>query len=48
MPCNGATTPFTFSGTVYPGTYKVSVSGGSSTNLPVGSPYVAIAALVVP
>ncbi|MBI3185675.1 MAG: hypothetical protein HYZ28_26345 [Myxococcales bacterium] len=33
VPCNGATTPFTFSGQVYPSTYEVSVRGGLS-NLP--------------
>jgi hypothetical protein len=38
VPCNGANTPFTFSGTVFPGTYRVTVSGGLSS-LP-GAPYV--------
>ena len=38
VPCNGANTPFTFSGSVYPGTYRVTVAGGLSS-LP-GAPYV--------
>ncbi|MCB9648312.1 MAG: hypothetical protein H6730_17155 [Deltaproteobacteria bacterium] len=33
VPCNGATSPFAFSGSVFPGTYRVQVRGYSS-NLP--------------
>jgi len=33
VPCNGATTPFAFTGQLYPSTYSVSVRGGLS-NLP--------------
>ncbi len=47
VPCNGGSSAFTFSGSVYPGTYRVSVIGGLS-NLPQGTPYMAIAALAVP
>ena len=47
VPCNGATSPFTFTGSVYPGTYRVSVAGGFSS-LPQGSPYAAVSALAVP
>ncbi len=46
VPCNGATTPFTFGGYVYPGTYRVSVVGGNSA-LPKAN-YVVFSALQVP
>ncbi len=46
VPCNGTTTPFTFSGKVYLGTYRVSVRG-SSSNLPT-VPYVVVDRLAVP
>ena len=42
VPCN---TMFAWSGTVYPGTYKVSVAGNSNSNLPQGSAFIANAAL---
>ena len=45
VPCNGATTPFTFDGLVYPGTYRVRVRGTSS-NLPI-EPYVVLPQLTV-
>ena len=38
-----ASTPFTFSGTVYPGTYRITVTGGLSS-LP-GASYVAYESL---
>lgn len=41
-------TAFSFAGTVYPGTYEVSVAGTSFSNLPQGSPFVAVDQLVVP
>jgi hypothetical protein len=41
IPCNGRTTPFTFSGHVYPGTYRVSVSGSSYSDLPSQQYFVA-------
>ncbi|MCA9555225.1 MAG: hypothetical protein KC933_34655, partial [Myxococcales bacterium] len=31
VPCNGATSAFTFQGLVYPGVYRISVRGYSST-----------------
>jgi len=43
--CN---TAFSFSGTVYPGTYDVSVAGTSFSNLPQGSPFLAVEDLVIP
>ncbi len=43
--CN---TAFSFSGTVYPGTYDVSVAGTSFSNLPQGSPFLAVEKLVIP
>jgi hypothetical protein len=45
VPCNGGSTPFTYSGFVYPGTYKVSVAGGLS-NLP-SVPFLANPSLVI-
>lgn len=44
VPCNSM---FAWSGTVYPGTYKVLVAGNSYSNLPVGSSFVASPALKV-
>ena len=46
VPCNGANSPFSFDGFVYPGVYTVKVRGRSST-LP-SEPYVVIERLRVP
>jgi hypothetical protein len=45
VPCNGATTPFAWTGVVFPGTYRITVTGGYS-NLPP-QPFVAEAARTV-
>lgn len=39
LPCDPA---FPFTTTIYPGTYRVSVQGSTNSNLPTGSPFVAI------
>ena len=33
VPCNGATTPFTFAGKLTPGSYRVFVAGSSTSNI---------------
>jgi hypothetical protein len=43
--CNDA---FAFSGNVYPGIYEISVQGTTYSNLPQGSPYVAVELIQIP
>jgi len=46
VPCTGTASPFNYTGTLYPGVYRVSVTGGYS-NIPP-QPYLEASALTIP